>query len=105
MGRKKGTKDYAPELKLKAIHMHLDEGKSYAEITQELGIRDPKRVRAWMVQYRRDGETAFDKAKRGRPPKKDSLEAYIQQLEMENTLLKALRIELGEDLPDGLDTE
>lgn len=105
MGRTKGSKDYPRELKLRAIRMHLEEGQSYAEITRELGIRDPKRVRTWMVLYRRRGAAAFDDPRRGRPRKLESREGYIKQLEMENTLLKALRIELGEDLPDGLDTE
>ncbi len=36
---------------------------------------------------------------------RDSLEDRIGQLEMENTLLKALAIELGEELPEGLDIE
>lgn len=105
MARRKGSKDYPKELKLQAVRMHLDEGKPYAEITQALGIRDPKRVQRWLAQYGREGEAAFGKPRRGRPPKENSPEAYIKQLEMENTLLKALRIELGEDLPDGLDTD
>jgi hypothetical protein len=45
------------------------------------------------------------KPRRGRPKKnQNSLEERIKQLEMENTLLKALAIELGEELPEGLDT-
>ena len=105
MARKKGSKDYPKSLKLQAVRMALDEGKTYAEITWVLGVRDPKRVKRWLSQYRHEGEAAFGKPRRGRPRKADSREAYLKQLEMENTLLKALRIELGEDLPDGLDTE
>lgn len=44
------------------------------------------------------------KPRRGRPPKdKNSMEARIKQLEMENTFLKALALELGEELPEELD--
>jgi transposase len=54
--------------------------------------------------YRKEGESGLKKPRRGRPAKdRDSLEARIRQLEMENTLLKALAIELGEELPKELD--
>ena len=106
MGRKKGSKDYPVEMKLEAVRLFEEEGLSQKEITKRLGIRDPKRVQAWMLIYRREGEEGFRKAPRGRP-KKDptSLEERIKQLEMENTLLKALALELGEELPEELDIE
>jgi len=54
----------------------------------------------------RGRETGLKKPRRGRPKKDpDSLEERIRYLEMENTLLKALAIELGEELPEGLDIE
>ncbi len=104
MARKKGSKDYPLETKLEAIRLHAEEGWTYREITEKLAIRDPKRVRAWMVIYRREGNAGLKKPRRGRPKKdSDSLEERIKHLEMENTLLKALAIELGEELPEGLD--
>jgi len=105
MARKKGSKDYPLELKLRAIQMHLEQEQSYAEITKQLGIRDPNRVKKWVTKYRREGEAGFSQVRRGRPRKVDSQAAYIKQLEIENELLKALHIELGEDLPDGLDID
>jgi transposase-like protein len=105
MARKKGSKDYPLEIKLEAIRLWEEEDLTYEEITEKLEIRDPKRVKEWMRIYRREGQAGLKKPRRGRPKKKqNSLEERIKHLEMENTLLKALAIELGEELPEGLDT-
>ena len=105
MARKKGSTDYPLETKLGAIRM-VEEGLPYKVITEKLGIRDPKRVKIWMRIYRREGEAGLKKRRRGRPKKdQNNVEARIKQLEMENTLLKALAIELGEELPEKLDIE
>jgi transposase-like protein len=104
MARKKGSKDYSIELKLEAIRLWQEEGIPQSEITEKLGIRDPGRVKRWLHIYRGEGEAGLKKPRRGRPKKgQNSLEERIRQLEMENTLLKALAIELGEELPEGLD--
>ena len=106
MARKKGSKDYPFETKLEAIRLFEKEGLSQKEITQRLDVRDPKRVKNWIKAYRKEGEKGLKKPRRGRPPiDRNSLEERIKQLEMENTLLKALAIELGEELPEGLDIE
>jgi transposase len=106
MARKKGSKDYPLEIKLEAIRLREEEGLTYKEITEKLNIRDPRRPSVWIRIYRKKGIEGLKKPRRGRPPKdRDSLEARIEQLEMENTLLKALAIELGEELPEGLDIE
>jgi transposase-like protein len=105
MARKKGSKDYMLETKLEAIRLWEEGDLTYKEITEKLEIRDPKRVKEWMRIYRKEGQSGLKKPRRGRPKKnKNSLEERIKQLEMENTLLKALAIELGEELPEGLDT-
>ncbi|MGB2954444.1 MAG: helix-turn-helix domain-containing protein [Anaerolineales bacterium] len=106
MARKKGSKDYPLEMKLEVIRLREEEGLTYKEITERLEIRDPRRASVWMRIYRKEGVEGLKKPRRGRPKKdRDSLEARIEQLEMENTLLKALAIELGEELPEGLDIE
>jgi len=106
MARKKGSKDYPLEIKLEAIRLHEEEGLTYKEITAQLNIRDPRRASVWTGIFRKDGIEGLKKPRRGRPKKdRDSLEARIKRLEMENTLLKALAIELGEELPEGLDIE
>ena len=105
MARKKGSRDYSLETKLEAIRLWQEEGMPQKEIVAQLGIQDPKRVKAWLRAYRKEGEAGLKKPRRGRPPKdKHSLENRIKRLEMENTLLKALALELGEELPEGLDT-
>lgn len=106
MARRKGSKDYPLDLKLEAIRLREEEGLLYHEITEKLEIRDPDRVRSWMKIYRKEGGKGLKKPRKGRPKKdKDSLEERIRRLEMENTILKALAIELGEELPEGLDIE
>ncbi len=106
MARKKGSKDYPLELKLEAIRLFEEEGLPYKEITEKLAIRDPGRAKAWMRIYRKEGAAGLKKPRKGRPKKdRDSLEERIRRLEMENTILKALAIELGEELPEGLDIE
>ena len=104
MTRKKGSKDYPLETKLEAIRLWEEEGIPQKEITNRLGIQDPGRVQTWLRIYRKEGKAGLKKPRRGRPRKdRNSLEERIRQLEMENTLLKALAIELGEELPEGLD--
>ena len=105
MARKKGSKDYPLEIKLEAVRLWEEEDLSYKAITERLAIRDPKRVKEWMRLYRKEGRAGLKKPRRGRPKKdRDSLEERVRRLEMENTLLKALAIELGEELPGRLDT-
>jgi transposase-like protein len=98
MSGKKGMKHYAVKTKREAVRMYQEEGKSYQEITELLGIRDPERVRKWMRDHRRKGDTAFQRDpssyKGGRPPKRENIEAYIARLEMENDLLKKFHAEL-----------
>ena len=100
MAGKKGMKQYSLELKLKAMVMFYEEGKTRKEITEALGIRDKDRVKKWLRQYRREGKDAFLKKRRrlGRPPKKENTKAYIARLEMEVELLKKYHTELRKDL-------
>ena len=98
MAGKKGMKHYPLALKLEAVRLHEEEGKSYQEITAVLGIYDRGRVEKWLREYRREGEAAFGRGvehkKRGRPPKRENTEAYIARLEMEVDLLKKYHAEL-----------
>ena len=97
MARKKGSTDYSIEIKLEAMRLIYEGGMTQAEVTQELGIRDPKRVKNWLWQYRREGITGLKKPRRGRPSKKENTASYIKQLEMENDLLKKYHTELRTD--------
>lgn len=101
MAGKKGMKPYSREVKLEAVRLYLAEGKSQAEIIQVLGINNVRRVKRWLHEYRAEGERAFEpkrqKGIRGRPPKRENIEAYIARLEMENDLLKKLHAELRKE--------
>ena len=97
MAGKKGMKHYPLAMKLEAVRLHQEEGKSYQEITAGLKIRDLGRVEKWLREYRIKGETAFGRGagkKKGRPPKRENTEVYITRLEMENDLLKKYHAEL-----------
>ena len=96
MARKKGSSDYPLELKLKALKL-VEDGLTQAEVTERLGIRDPKRVKNWLWAYRREGILGLKKPRRGRSPKRENTEAYIRRLEMENALLKKFHTELRKE--------
>ena len=93
-------KHYSLELKLEAMRMFYEEGKTRKEITEALDIYDRDRVKKWLRRYRREGEAAFLKkrGRPGRPPKKENTEAYIARLEMEVELLKIFHTELRKNL-------
>ena len=100
MAGKKGMKHYPLELKLEAMRMFYEEGKTRKEITKALGIRDRDRVMKWLRQYRREGEMAFLKKPRrlGRRPRQENTKAYIARLEMEVELLKKFHSKLRKEL-------
>ena len=100
MAGKKGMKQYSLELKLEAMRMFYEDGKTRKEITETLGIRSQDRVKRWLQQYRAKGEAAFRKKRRGpgRPPKKKNTAAYIARLEMEVELQKKYHTELRKDM-------
>jgi len=56
MPSKKGMKHYSREVKREAIRLYLEEGKSQAEIIEELEINNVRRVKQWLHQYRQEGE-------------------------------------------------
>jgi len=67
MAGKKGMKPYSVEIKLEAVRMFLEEGKTRAEIAKLLGLRSEGRVKKWVSQYRPE-QDAFHKPI-GRPRK------------------------------------
>jgi transposase len=94
MAGKKGMRKYPAELKLEAMRLFYEEGKTRSEITWLLGVQDPHRVKAWLKQYRREGTEGFHKPQ-GRPRKRRESEAEeLKRLRMENALLKKFHTEL-----------
>ena len=84
---------YTIETKLLAVQLHAEEGLSYAQVAERLGLRKASRIEAWVRAYRREGELAFHRPI-GRPRKGQSEGESIEQLRMENALLKKYHTEL-----------
>ncbi len=98
MSGKKGMKHYPVGIKLEAVRLHLEEGKTYAEVGQMLAVADAQRIEVWVRQYRREGAAGLNKPK-GRPRKRtESPEEELKRLRMENDLLKKFQTELRKDV-------
>jgi transposase len=94
MPGRKGMTHYGMELKLQAVQLHEDEGLTYPQIAQQLGMRTVWQIEIWVRRYRQEGVEGLKRKGSGRPRKTDSLQARIAQLEMENALLKKYHTEL-----------
>ena len=93
MTGKKGSTHYALEIKLEAVRLFLEEGRTRAEVAKMLGLRSKKRVEVWVRQYRHEVD-AFRKPI-GRPRKvAESVQDELKRLRMENDLLKKFQAEL-----------
>jgi len=79
MTRKKGSRTYSLELNLEA-HKLIEDGLTQAEVTQPLGIRDPKRVKNWLWSYRCAGILGLKKPRRGRPAQREHTELHKEGL-------------------------
>jgi len=87
MSGKKGMVHYPLDVKLEAVRLFYEEGKTRAEIKEALELPRDVLVKNWVRQYRREGEMAFQRPM-GRPRKIQNEQTRLQQLEMENALLK-----------------
>jgi len=96
MSGRKGMRKYSVELKLEAVRLYYEEGKTRAEITELLGIGNAYAVKEWGQVYRREGVSALKKAK-GRPRKRESEQTELERLRMENVLLKKFHTELRKE--------
>ena len=94
MSGKKGMNHYPAEMKVEAVRLFYEEGKTCAEITKALAIRDPQRVKKWLWQYRREGAEGFNNPT-GRPRQRvENEQTELKRLRMENALLKKFHTEL-----------
>ena len=48
----KGMQHYSLEIKQTAIQLFLEEGYTYREIAERLGMRKEERIRIWVMDYR-----------------------------------------------------
>ena len=96
MSGKKGSTHYPLAIKLEAVRLFLEEGRTRAEITKILGLRSKKRVEAWVRQYRHEADACRKPI--GRPRKVaeglESVQDELKRLRMENDLLKKFQAEL-----------
>lgn len=97
MSGKKGMRKYPVELKLEAIRLYYEEGKTRAEVTALLGIGNASAVKEWGQVYRREGVSGLKKTK-GRPRKSETEQAELERLRMENSLLKKFHTELRKEV-------
>ena len=88
---------YPLEVKIEAIRLFYEQGKSRAEISAAFDLSSGECVERWVRRYRRKGEGAFHQLI-GRPRKAHDAAARIQQLEMEVALLKKYHTELRKKL-------
>jgi len=94
----RGMKHYPKEMKLRAIEMFLEEGKTYNQIKEEFGLKSKDRVKVWVRQYRQEGIAAFNKPK-GRPRKSpENAQTEIERLRMENALLKKYHTDMHQHM-------
>lgn len=85
-------------MKLEAVRLFNEEGKTQAEIANLLGLAHKERVEVWVRQYRREGAVGLSKVQ-GRPRKQaESQQAELKRLRMENALLKKFQAELRKDV-------
>lgn len=90
---------YSKEMKLRAVHMYINEGMSALSIARELNINSKTQVQRWVKLYNINGESAFDEETRGRAtgPQKgspktkfSSIEEELNYLRMKNEFLKKM---------------
>ena len=97
MSGRKGMRKYPIELKLEAMRLYYEEGRTRAEVTALLGIGHANAVKEWGQIYRREGVSGLKKTK-GRPRKSESEPTELERLRMENALLKKFHTELRKEV-------
>lgn len=88
------TQYYSNEFKLKVVKRHYEDGVTIADLTRETGIQY-RMIKEWLQKYAKEGYSGLTTRKRGRPKKAEpkTAEEKIQQLEMENEVLRSFREE------------
>lgn len=95
---------YSQEFKEDAARQYLQGGKSYLQLTEELGIKDAKTLRSWVSKVRNgesleEGRGKAKGARRGRPKTNfSSVEEELAYVKSERDFFKALcKAKLGHD--------
>lgn len=98
-GSVKEIKIYPQQLKVAAVEKFLS-GTSKTDIVLEFGISARSLFDKWVATYRKDGPSGLAPKPKGRKPSvvgKESLEAKVHRLEMENALLKKFQALVAEE--------
>ena len=92
---RRATKSYSPEVKLAAVRMHVEEGKTLPATLEHFGIRNSGQLKKWCALYREGGPEALEPRPKGRrkkpetaPPVEETLDERCRRLEVENAYLK-----------------
>jgi transposase-like protein len=91
MSGKRGMNQYPAVVKVEAIRLFYEEGKTKKQIASTLGVTDKGRIKRWLQIYRREGFSGLVNKPKGRPTERRKLvspEEKIRLLEMENELLR-----------------
>lgn len=95
---------YPQEFKEDAVRQYLQGGKSYRQLTEELGIKDSKTLRTWVSKVRKgesleEGRGKTKMVRRGRPKTNfSSIEEELAYIKSERDFYKALyKAKFGQD--------
>jgi transposase-like protein len=88
---------YSYETKLKVVEKYLS-GVGSEELMEEYDIRNNSQIETWTFKYRREGKLGLKPKLRGRPKKSDE-QTEIEQLRMENEVLKKIQDLLEQEKP------
>lgn len=54
----RAVRTYDKEFKINAVSLYLNSGRSYAEISEELGVPS-NTLSGWVISHKKDGEGSF----------------------------------------------
>ena len=96
---KKGQKQrkYSYELKVALIKDSM-KGLSSSELMEKYGVLNDTQIETWMRKYRAEGLEGLRQKKKGRKPKTTN-QTELEQLRMENEVLKKIRDLLEQEKP------
>lgn len=96
---KKGQRQrkYSYELKVSVIKDSM-RGMSSTELMEKYGIRNVTQIETWLRKYRAEGWEGLRQKKKGRKPKTND-QTELEQLRMENDILKKIRDLLEQEKP------
>ena len=96
---KKGQKyrKYTYESKVKAVEEYLN-GTPIKEVIKMFDIRNLTQIETWIRKYKTEGKTSLKPKPKGRP-KKEKTQTELEQLRMENEILKKIRDLLEQEKP------